>query len=124
MAYAKFARLNKAEKPYLPNPYYVNPESLFVWKADEILEEVEIAVKGRTAKRVQIEAAVIENYGLNRLELKQLRYEFYESFSIHKEAVKNPKVPQELRAKAQAKVDKMKLPKAPFAGMIRYFDSQ
>lgn len=124
MSYAAFSRFHKKEVALLPNPYYQDPELLFCYSADETLMEVEIFVKADVENAAAIQQAVLDNYGLNRLELKQLRYEWYNFYSTQKMVLSEPTISDALRAKATENIKSMTLSKSHFAGMIRYFEKQ
>lgn len=121
MSYADFLAAHKKERALLVNPYYDNPEKIFSYTADENLQEVEIFVLKTVKDSDEIQKAVVENYGLNRLELKQLRYEWYDSYITFKLTLKE-KISSPLRKRIEAKIERFKKPISPFSGMIKYFD--
>ncbi len=111
------------EQANLPNPYYVDPEPFFVWRADDVLKEVEILPNPAQASSVQVHQAIEECYGLNRKELKGFRYQIYKLFEVVKLTMQQPQLPDSLVQLAVQQHQRMKTSEAPFAGMIRYFDT-
>jgi hypothetical protein len=122
MSYTDFLASHKMENALLINPYYDEPEKIFEYKADDNLQEVEISVVRTFKNATQIEKAVVENYGLNRLELKQLRFEWYDNFITLKLTLSEKKISAALRKRIENKIEKYKKPVSPFSGMIKFFD--
>lgn len=120
---AEFLTAHTKETALLVNPYYEDPEKIFGYTADENLQEVEIFVLPTVANAALIQSAIVENYGLNRLELRQLRYEWFEAYSLYKQMLAE-NISAALRNKIAAKIVKLQKGTSPFAGMIRYFESQ
>jgi hypothetical protein len=60
--------------------------------------------------------------GLNRLELKQLRYEWYDSYAIYRLALSESSISQSLKNRVIQKIEELRSSESPFAGMIRYFE--
>lgn len=123
MSYADFEKKHQLENALLINPYYVNPETYLGYKADDVLKEVSIFVFDTVPNYDKIQKAVIEDYGLDRLELRQLRYEWYDLYKALKETIGklNDAVTE---ARIKAKIAELLLATKPFAGMIRYFEKQ
>ena len=122
MSYADFLKLHKSEKALLVNPYYEDAEKIFGYKADDILQEVEVVVLKTVRNYATIQKAIVENYGLNRLELKQLRYEQYDNYITLKLTLKEKNISAPLRKRIEAKITRFKTANAPFSGMVKYFD--
>lgn len=121
MLLSEFINQHNQERPYLINPYFDNPEDYYAWKADDNLKEVElIPISG---KERFVECA-IEFYGLNRKELKDLRYYFYKLYSTFTVVLKDNRISDETKNKVKESIEEMKNNKAPFAGMIRYFEKK
>ena len=74
MAWPQFAALCAAEQAQLPDPYAVDPEPLFSWFADDVLNEVEIRPADNSATTKATFDAVDEYLGLNRAELRTGRW--------------------------------------------------
>lgn len=129
-----FIRLHQQERPLLLNPYFDEPAAYFAWRADDVLREVEITanpentqveiiVSAANSEVEPIAAASIQNYGLNRQELKALRYETYHPYRVLRAVLEGDQISLENRNDIINAIDGMKAPGAPFAGMIRYFDT-
>lgn len=110
----------KGEKASLPHPYLEQPESLLAWRVDEINQEVAVVpVPGSNASIVAVKACE-KMLGLNREELKRMRFPQYDRvFSL-------ALVVQEARTEAVRQQARTRLALAarddqPFAGMTRYF---
>ncbi len=117
---ASLRALWKIEKAALPHPYLELPEALMAWKVDEINQEVTLVpVPGSRASKVAV-AACEKLLGLNREELRRLRFPQYDRVFSHALVV------QEGRTEAVRQMAKTRLANAarddqPFAGMTRYF---
>ena len=129
-----FIRLHQQERPLLLNPYFDDPAAYFAWRADDVLREVEITpnpespqieitVQAANPEVEPISVASIQHYGLNRQELKILRYQIYDSYRAFKAVLEDNQISPETRNDIINAIDRMKAPGAPFAGMIRYFDT-
>lgn len=122
MAHRDFLGLHSGEGALLVNPYYDDPEEIFEYQANDVLKEVEIKVKPGVVNAQKIQKAIVDDYGLNRLELKQLRYEWYDLYFTHKLVLKENAVSSNLKDRANLKIGDLKKNNSPFAGMIRYFE--
>ena len=110
----------KAEKATLPHPYLELPESMLAWKVDEINQEVAVVpVPGNNASKIAVKACE-KMLGLNREELKRMRFPQYDrvfSLALVVQEARTEAVRQQARARLviAARDDQ------PFAGMTRYF---
>jgi len=109
------------ERADLLDPYREDPTTVIAWEADEIDEEVRlIAANGSTRIKRRADACV-EVLGLNREELKRERWATFRTLrvlvniwsSLEDDDPRVPAIEDELRD--------MMSPKAPYAGMCRYF---
>jgi uncharacterized protein (TIGR02646 family) len=116
-----FMSAHVAEGAMLVNPYYEDPSTYFIWRADDNIGEVELAAEPSRPNSERYLEAVESNYGLNRLELKQNRYFIYDAYRTHRMTATHPQVPTALRDENLAAIKRMTDPERPFAGMIRYF---
>ncbi|MYC75113.1 hypothetical protein F4X10_04975 [Candidatus Poribacteria bacterium] len=128
-----FIYQHKQERPRLLNPYFDDPAEYFAWRADDVLKEVEVTpnsenfqveviVNTENPEVESIATASIQHYGLNRIELKVQRYDLYHSYRVFRMALENDRTSPEMRIDIINTIERMKAPRAPFAGMIRYFD--
>jgi hypothetical protein len=72
-----FLAANAAEQAGLPDPYTMDPESYFIWYIDEALGEVEVRARPDMPGSASVHTAVVEVLGLNREELRTLRYKVF-----------------------------------------------
>ena len=130
----EFIRQHEQERPLLLNPYFDDPVEYFAWRADDVLGEVEVTpnsenfqveviVNTENSDVERIAAASIKYYGLNRKELKSLRYAIYRPYRVLKTTLENDRTSPEIRNGIRNTIEEMKAPRALFAGMIRYFDA-
>jgi hypothetical protein len=114
------ARQWNREAPFLPHPYLENPEPLFAWKVVETNQEVMLVEPQRPSLRARraVKAAV-ENLGLNRAPLPNLRWLIYDSLVERLNTFQNGSAPK--RAQAYSRIRQMCGKSHQFAGMCRYF---
>jgi hypothetical protein len=112
---------HKAEKPLLINPYFDTPSVFFAYEANDTTEEVTIVA---TKPKYQPYIKAMEDfYGLNRIELKNFRYQTFSVFRIFKKSV--AELPNgATKNQVLKQIEKMKSDKYLFAGMNRYFDDK
>lgn len=107
-----------AEGAFLPNPYEHDPEPYFVWKADPVLREVSIAANPAQPGSHNALQAAEDVLGLNRDELRTLRWQAYEGLSRLRDiaALGGPTKPMVIDFLSSLAKSEM-----PYAGMVRYF---
>jgi hypothetical protein len=115
----QFQKDSLAEKPLLINPYFTDPSKYFAYEADTVLKEV--TIKALKPKYEPMVRAAIDCFGLNRLEIKQLRYGVYHTFMCLKRSIKAIESDPQLVADIEEQLVQMQSLKSPFAGMNRYF---
>jgi uncharacterized protein (TIGR02646 family) len=108
-----FHVLCQAEQAGLVNPYFDDPEQFYAWEADEDLKEVRLKAKGAGAA-FQVKSAE-DFYGLNREELRRLRYQIYEMLLLLR------KMRDADPATADQAMEMLAAADRPYAGMVRYF---
>lgn len=115
----KYLDEHYSENAYLINPYFDNPATYFSYDADDNIEEVKIIPANPDyAKHVK---AAEDYFGINRIELKNARYEVYTKFRVLKMAY--PAMTDVLiKKEIKKQIDDMLSNKYLFAGMNRYFD--
>lgn len=111
----------KREKGALPNPYLINPEPLFKWEADPVNKEVLLRARNQTPASQRALAAAEKVLGLNREELRRLRWREYEKLETFKQSFLAPQISAALHAQIKNMLQAMTDASAPFAGMARYF---
>ena len=132
-SWTAFRRCSASERALLVNPYEEDPESLFGWRVDEALGEVELvatddlhwsglprlaASRGVTSACDRV-AAVIALLGLNREELRRRRFRVYQELALLLKVAQ--RVEGKLGEEAKAEVARMSADDAEFAGMVRQF---
>ncbi|MBO0936490.1 hypothetical protein J2I47_08045 [Fibrella sp. HMF5335] len=122
MSLASFMAQHQAERPYLLNPYVDNPEQYYGWEVEPILRRVYIVPAHKSTKHFVDEAERL--YGLNRKELLELRYFFYNIYDTFRLTLADEGISAKTRIRVEKEIQTMKAATAPFAGMIRYFDQQ
>lgn len=114
-----FLKAVEAEQAGLVNPYFEDPETVFAWDVDEDLKEVRLrAAHPSAAFRLQ---SAEECYGLNREELRRLRYQVYELLAGFRYFRDNPDLSAKDRKKAEQMMKILAAAQQPYAGMVRYF---
>lgn len=112
---------HKAEKALLINPYFDKPEAYFAYEADDITKEVKIIpTKSKFKKHIK---AAEEFYGLNRIELKNIRYSEYAKFKMFKLVIDHIS-DLNLKNEIKKQIDNMLSNEYLFSGMNRYFDDK
>ncbi len=122
---AKFAAEHASEGAKLVNPYFDNPALFFAWQADDVLREVDlIPANNKAGTKARVDAA-IAFYGLNRKELRSLRYTYYPGYVSVRDLLRagTPLSPQIL-GRARGSLALMTADTQPFAAMMRYFARQ
>ena len=123
-AVSAFEAAHVAEDPLIPNPYIDDPEAVFAWEAlDDIQEVSVIPIPGDAASAAKVDASE-RIYGINRPELKRLRYDHYHVYDLSRQAAEEVAVPMPLRQQFADLVESMKEPGSAWAGMVRFFDAQ
>ena len=112
------AALWVAEDADLPNPYLEDPEHLFAYEVDDINREITIrsAGGGRADRAMRAAESVL---GLNREELRRLRYSDYRPFFMLRATLDHltPSLRQEVLRELRVQQGR----RQPFAGMKRFF---
>ena len=122
LAMADFERLHHRERPLLLHPYTDQPDLYYAWQAHDDLKEVWLVPKDVTAQPF-IKAAE-DYYGLNRTELKDLRYKRYWFFKTYYRLLQEANLPPALEKEVRGAMVSMLADGGEFAGMLRYFYQQ
>ena len=117
---AELRRLWGKEKADLLHPYLDEPEALLAWQVDAINQEVTlVALPGNAASQLAVQACE-KLLGLNREELRRLRYPQYdriEGFALVIQETQH----EDIRLRARARLIAAARDDQPFAGMTRFF---
>jgi hypothetical protein len=117
----QYLKQHKAEVPLLLNPYFDNPLTYFAYEADDTTEEVKIVpTKPQYSKYIK---AAEDFYGINRIELKNVRYSVFTKFRAFKMAY-NELTDGVVKREVKKQIEDMLSNKYLFTGMNRYFDSK
>lgn len=111
-----------AEWAYVVNPYVDDPADWFAWEANEVTERVKLIPASNTQDAMKVVKAAEEDLGLNRDELQDLRFVQYFIFKTFKLTLLDPGISAATKNRTEEAIERMLADKAPFAGMIRYFD--
>jgi hypothetical protein len=120
-AFADFKNLCELEEAFLIDPYMFDPEQYFAWEPDENLKEVKLVARQNTPKNQRIVKEAEECLGLNREELRVLRWMRYEDLQLPKLILESSAMPASTKEKAKKRLRDMTGGKEMFTGMARYF---
>lgn len=110
------------ERPYCINPYYEDPSEYFAYEFDDFLREVKIIPKNNSVKKYVAESEKV--YGINRKELREMRYSAFLDYRILKSILNSTKpIDIELRIYSEMAFDLMLKGSKGFLGMINYFEN-
>lgn len=112
------------EKAGLPDPYLIDPEPLFRWVANDVLQEVEARAASRRVASTRAFAAAVECCGINRDELKRWRWATYAMLVVLRDslaAFEDAGIAGDLQQRIRDQIRAMMRANAPYAGMVRYF---
>jgi hypothetical protein len=118
---ARFLQAVNREKAGLPDPYVLDPQRFFKWEVDSVLKEVSLAPRNNLVATKRAFAAAMTYLGLNREELKRVRWQHYLTLDVARTAF-NATLAHS--AERQTVVDALKEMLSdgwPFAAMNRYF---
>ena len=120
-----FVQAVTREKPYLVDPYLEDPEELYKWEADAVLEEVRITARTTRVRARRAIRAAQEDLGLNREELRRRRWHNYRILrtlaSVVEELAAQPARYAAARTRAITQIETMMAADSEYAGMARYF---
>jgi hypothetical protein len=116
-----FQATARAERALLPDPYALDPERFFAWRADDTLREVEVVPRPRARGARAAHGAAERFLGLNRQELRLWRYEIYEIATILADAMESPLIAADLKQRLEDKLRRMMTVDGEFAGMVRFY---
>ncbi len=117
-----FEAAHQVEAARIPNPYIDHPEEIFAWEVLAGSREVELVARlGVPGSVAKVDAAE-RIYGLNRPELKRLRFKHFQFYSVSRQTADEPGVPLVIRDLHLRLIESMTRPDSPYAGMIRFFE--
>jgi hypothetical protein len=97
---------------------------VFAWEAIDGIEEVEVVpIPGDAVSAAKVDAAE-RIYGINRSELRRLRYDHYRMYDLFRQGAQDSGTNMLLRQQFFDMVQSMQEPGSAWAGMIRFFERQ
>ena len=117
-AYVKSVEKENAD---LIDPYMFDPEPLLVYEVDKDLKEVVVKVASGSPQRAARQDAIDRVYGLNREELRKVRYQDYRTLKTLRRVVVTVDDDQELLDEVRTSLREMMDGQHRFAGMALYF---
>jgi uncharacterized protein (TIGR02646 family) len=114
-------QIYSAEDADLINPYVVNPEEYYAWKAIPATEEVWLVPKTKSQRSVRAVKAAEEILGLNREELLRLRWNAYDEIETLALAIQEGTFTDEQKRDLLIRIKRAAGNDRPFAGMKRFF---
>ncbi len=118
---ADFEKETKGEKSLLVNPYFDQPNEFFAYHP--ILETREVLIVPTKDKYAPVVKACEDLFGLNRKELKDLRFQWYAIYMTFRHTLEDAGISANTHQMTQNRIDEMLLDDAAYAGMTRYFHS-
>ena len=113
---------NVAEKPLLINPYFEDPAEFLAYKP--ILANKEVVVVATKTKHKPVVKACEDLFGINRVELMSLRFQWYCLYMTFRHTINDPGISANTRAANQNRIAQMLSPKSAYAGMVAYLESK
>lgn len=120
VAVKQFQTKARSEVAGLPDPYVVDPESLFTWSADDTLREVVIQARDASPEATRAFAAAKTFLGLNRDELRRWRYETYELVVLLTGLLKSGQLDATNTQKTEDRLRRMMSVTGEFAALVRF----
>lgn len=121
MRYADFQAACAAEGSHLPDVYFDDVESLLGWEADAVKKQVLVVARPGSAASARAVAAVDQFLGLNRPELKGLRWAVYLDLETFRDTLAVLPAGHPTAVKVANRIKAMMADSGEFAGMVRYF---
>jgi uncharacterized protein (TIGR02646 family) len=117
-----FASMCRGEGSDLIDPYLEDPGKWFAWEADENLKEVRLIPRQPSDPQCKRVVGAAEQYlGLNREELRQLRFRLYQLIEVTAQIIRADSVSPSIKSTALTALSGAMAGGAMFAGMVRYF---
>ncbi|MFT7723031.1 MAG: hypothetical protein QM788_09395 [Roseateles sp.] len=118
---ASVARLFAAEDADLVDPYTGDPEKLFGWKVIPATQEVLLVPRTRAARARRAVKAAEDMLGLNREELRRLRWQAYDELETMALAIQEGRFTDARKKELLLRLQRQAQGSRPFAGMKRFF---
>lgn len=121
LSMSKFMKACNKENPGLIDPYIIDPELYFKWVVDPVLKEVSIMPRNKKVRVIRIFQAVDQFLGLNREELRRIRWTTYSTLEILRRSLDSKSIKGSLRSDIKSQIKIMMANHYQFAAMVRYF---
>jgi hypothetical protein len=122
MKLADFIKKTHTEQPLIINPYFDDPAEYLAYLP--ILETREVLVVPAKTKYKPIIDGCDKYFGINRPELRDLRFQLYCIYMTFRHILADGGISAKTRTMSQKRLDQMLLSQAPYAGMVRYFQTK
>jgi len=119
-AVAQYEQNATLEEAHIPDPYAVDPETLFTWRSDATLSEVEIRPRDNSTEAQRAFVAAEQFLGLNRHELKAWRWEVYDTAELLALAADGGGLSPAVQQRTEDRLRTMMSVRGEFAGMVRF----
>lgn len=124
MSYSDYLSIHLAERPLLINPYLDDPNDFFKWEVDHLMNSVKLAPKNDTdSLHIKMVGASEQDYGINRKELCNHRYDVYLTYAQARLMSEDNQVPVYWREMQRNKRKQMLKPQSAYSGMLLYFET-
>lgn len=123
LEYTLFCQAHQAERPLSLDPYLDNPQNYFAYRYLDTTKEVFVEPITDDAKKLV--NSCIKLFGLNRKELRDIRYRRLLEYRFHRQIIDDTSLPQLYRTGAANIIARNYIANsAEFAGMFRYFNER
>lgn len=112
----------KREKALLINPYVDDPAVYLAYQP--ILETREVFIIPTKPRYKKVVEACENLFGINRKELLDLRFQWYCMYMTFRQTLADPGISNQTRLRNENRLREMEAENSPYAGMIRYLQSQ
>jgi hypothetical protein len=116
----KVVALWSSEKAALLHPYLQDPEPFIRYSCDDANEEVWLLASSKRGAKRFVEACD-EYLGLNREELRRLRFQHYKTFKILGDCYRSPELDDAMKLKLETEFGRFVAESFPFTGMHRFY---
>ncbi len=123
-SWTTYEREHHRERPLLINPYIDDPNDYFIWKVDHVNRYVSLAPKDKSDQlHIDMVEASEEDFGINRKELCNHRYDTYVSYCGARLTLELAVIPTPVKEMQERIKDQLMSERGAYVGMLRYFDS-
>ncbi len=121
LSHTIFSSLHTTERPLSIDPYIDNPSDFFAYEYNDVIREVDVVPLNNEVR--PITSSCIELLGLNRKELRDLRYRELLNYRFLRQILDDQTINDIHRQAARNLITQEFIhPKAEFSGMYRFFE--